>query len=101
MIKTSQIGVMFFVIKNARRSGLSLVVLLMVFSMQEAPDFMGLAAERIGIPKAHFTPLAIQDTRSAQSYPLPDSRVKPGFGVSRVSDGGGWKSTPVDMHDVD
>ena len=54
-------------IKTARRSGLSFVVLLMEFSMQDASDFLRLAAERIEIPKA-------------QSYPVPHSRVKPDFG---------------------
>ena len=52
--------------KNARRSGLSFVVLLMEFSIQDASDFLRLAAERIEISKA-------------QSYPLPHTRVKPGF----------------------
>ena len=46
MIKTSQIGVMLFVIKHAIRSGLSLVVLLLEFSIQEVPDFLRLAADR-------------------------------------------------------
>jgi len=39
----------------------------MEFSMQDASDFLRLAAERIEIPKA-------------QSYPVPHSRVKPDFG---------------------
>ena len=38
---------------------------------------------RIGISKAHSTPWAIQDTGSAQSYPLPHTGVKPGPGPAK------------------